>query len=208
MAGKQAKILSADHIDDLLFFVAQSRHPLRNRLIVLFSVRAGLRAAEIAQLTWQMVLNASGDVGPALELEDKIAKKRSGRRVPLHAELRQALIEARELCDGTGPIIRSARGGPMTPLSIVVWFNRVYRIASSGLLAVRLTPVAEPLSPVARGSFMKRVARSATCSSSQVIDQFKPRSGMLMATAMPRESWCRCYDGHAAPLPYPPLQVG
>ena len=47
MAGKQAKTLSIDHIDDLLFFAERSRHPLRNRLIVLLSVKAGLRAAEI-----------------------------------------------------------------------------------------------------------------------------------------------------------------
>ena len=50
MAGKQAKILSTDHIDDLLFFAEHSRHPDRNRLIVLLSVKAGLRAAEIAKL--------------------------------------------------------------------------------------------------------------------------------------------------------------
>jgi integrase len=52
MAGKQAKTLSTDHIDDLLFFAERSRHPFRNRLIVLLSVKAGLRAAEIAKLSW------------------------------------------------------------------------------------------------------------------------------------------------------------
>ncbi len=41
-------------------------------------------------------------------------------------ELREALIEARRLCNGQGPIIRSERGRAMTPMSIVVWFNRVY----------------------------------------------------------------------------------
>ena len=63
MAGKQAKTLSTDHIDDLLFFAERSRHPLRNRLIVLLSVKAGLRAAEIAKLSWDMVLDPSGEVG-------------------------------------------------------------------------------------------------------------------------------------------------
>jgi integrase len=126
MAGKQAKTLSTDHIDDLLFFADRSRHPLRNRLVVLLSVKAGLRAAEIAKLTWDMVLSASGAVGTAIELQDKIAKKRGGRSIPLHAQLREALIEARKLCNGQGPIIRSERGGAMTPMSIVVWFNRVY----------------------------------------------------------------------------------
>ena len=84
MAGKQAKTLSTDHIDDLLFFAARSRHPLRNRLIVLLSVKAGLRAAEIAKLTWTMVLDPSGDVGSTLEVRDEIAKKRGGRSIPIH----------------------------------------------------------------------------------------------------------------------------
>jgi integrase/recombinase XerD len=126
MAGKQAKTLSTDHIDDLLFFAERSRHPLRNRLIVLFSVRAGLRAAEIAKLTWAMVLGPSSEVGDILELQDKIAKKRSGRSIPLHRDIREALTEARQLCRGDGPVIRSERGGAMTPMSIVVWFSRAY----------------------------------------------------------------------------------
>lgn len=126
MPGKQAKTLSADHIDDLLFFAARSRHPLRNRLIVLLSVKAGLRAAEIAKLTWAMLLDPSGDVGSTLEVRDEIAKKRSGRSIPIHPELRRALVEARGLSNGRGPLIRSERGGAMTPMSIVVWFSRAY----------------------------------------------------------------------------------
>jgi integrase/recombinase XerD len=51
MPGKQAKILSTDHIDDLLFFADNTRSPLRNRVIVLLSIKAGLRAGEIAKLT-------------------------------------------------------------------------------------------------------------------------------------------------------------
>jgi integrase/recombinase XerD len=126
MAGKQAKTLSTDHIDDLLFFAERSRHPLRNRLIVLLSVKAGLRAAEIAKLTWAMLLDPSGEVGSTLEVRDEIAKKRGGRSIPIHPDLRQALVEARRLCKWHGPLIRSERGGAMTPMSIVVWFNRAY----------------------------------------------------------------------------------
>src|ERR1700754_483613 len=127
MAGKQAKTLSTDHIDDVLFFAERSRHPLRNRLIVLLSVRAGLRAAEIAKLSWEMVLDASGDVSTTVQVQDKIAKKRGGRSIPLHSELQDTLILARRQCEGAGVIIRSERGGAMTPLSIVVWFNRAYK---------------------------------------------------------------------------------
>ncbi|RXG84837.1 tyrosine-type recombinase/integrase [Bradyrhizobium zhanjiangense] len=127
MPGKQAKTLSTEHIDDLLFFAERSRHPLRNRLIVLLSVKAGLRAAEIAKLSWDMVLDPSGAVGGTLALQDQIAKKRSGRTIPIHADLQQALVKARQLCNGRGPVVRSERGGALTPMTIVVWFNRAYK---------------------------------------------------------------------------------
>jgi integrase len=127
MAGKQAKILSADHIDDLLFFAERSRQPLRNRVIVLLSVKAGLRAAEIAKLTWQMVLNPAGEVDTIVELRDHVAKKGSGRIVPMHPDLRDALIAYRkEAGNDDLTVIQSERGGPMTPLSIVIWFSRRY----------------------------------------------------------------------------------
>ncbi len=127
MAGKQAKVLSDDHVGDLLHYADQSRQALRNRLIVLLSVRAGLRAGEIAKLTWDMALEPSGLVANVLEVRDEIAKKRGGRSIPIHSSLRDALIAARANAVGNGPIIVSERGGAMTPLSIVVWFNRAYK---------------------------------------------------------------------------------
>jgi integrase/recombinase XerD len=127
MSGKQAKTLSADHIDDLLFFADRSRHPLRNRLIVLLSVKAGLRAAEIAKLSWDMVVDPAGQIGTVLELHDRVAKNGSGRSIPLHSDLREVLIAMRRLQPGHGVVVRSERGGPMTPLSIVVWFSRAYK---------------------------------------------------------------------------------
>ncbi len=127
MFGKQAKILSEDDLEDLLVYASATRQPLRNRVLVLLSAKAGLRAGEIAQLTWDMVLGPTGEVGMAIELRDHAAKKRSGRRIPLHPDLRTALIEWRTSVGMTGPIVRSERGGSMTPLSIVVWFARAYR---------------------------------------------------------------------------------
>jgi integrase len=62
MLGKQAKILSAIDATDLLAFADCSRQPLRNRVIVLLSTKAGLRAGEIAGLTWDMVLDGSGQI--------------------------------------------------------------------------------------------------------------------------------------------------
>lgn len=128
MAGKQAKILSDSGLDQLLGLADQTRNPLRNRVIVLLSAKAGLRAAEIAALTWNMVADARGRVGTVIELHDSIAKKRSGRRIPIHPALRSALIDWRRWSAGSAHVVRSERGGPMTALSVVVWFHRAYAV--------------------------------------------------------------------------------
>jgi integrase len=67
MPGKQAKILSIGDVNDLLIFATCTRHPLRNRVIVLLAAKAGLRAGEIAKLTWDMVLDPTGDIGVVIE---------------------------------------------------------------------------------------------------------------------------------------------
>ena len=62
MAGKQAKILSDTDVQDLLVYASATRNPIRNRVIVLLSAKAGLRAGEIASLTWDMVLKPNGAI--------------------------------------------------------------------------------------------------------------------------------------------------
>src|SRR6201987_5643859 len=110
MAGTQAKILSDSNIDELLLFAETTRQPLRNRVIVLLSTKAGLRAGEIAKLTWDMVIEPSGLVGTTLELLAEAAKKGSGRRIPLHAKLRASLIALLPSGAAAGPVVRSERG--------------------------------------------------------------------------------------------------
>ena len=127
MLTKQARILTKDQAELLLIYAGSTRHPLRDRLIVLLSVKAGLRAGEIAGLTWGMVLEGNGDLAACIELRDQVAKKGSGRRIPLHPDLREALVAWRTLSAPAGPIITSERGGPMRAGSIVLWFARAFR---------------------------------------------------------------------------------
>jgi integrase/recombinase XerD len=68
MIGKRAKILAQGHVEDLLFFAQHTRHPIRNQVIVLLSLKAGLRAAEIANLSWDMVVDPTGKIATTLEL--------------------------------------------------------------------------------------------------------------------------------------------
>jgi len=127
MAGRQAKILSLDDLHDLLVFASCTRNPLRNRVLVLLSTKAGLRAGEIANLTWSMVTGASGRISNLMELPDYAAKKGGGRSIPVHPHLAAALAEWRLVATSTNHVIVSERGRSMTPLSIVVWFNRAFK---------------------------------------------------------------------------------
>jgi integrase len=66
-------------------------------------------------------------ISKTIELRDHAAKKGSGRLIPMHPDLADALTNWRQPSTGwSGHIVRSERGGPMTPLSIVVWFKRAY----------------------------------------------------------------------------------
>jgi integrase/recombinase XerD len=153
MIGKQAKVLTEQHIGELLAYAARSRYPERNRVIVLFSVKAGLRAGEIAKSTWEILLAADGSIGKTLELHDSAAKKKSGRRIPLHNDLRAALEDLLIWSTPEGSIVRSERGSRMTPGSVVNWFAEAYR--SLNLLGCS--------SHSGRRTFITRAARSIHC---------------------------------------------
>jgi integrase len=124
MSGKHAKILSDHQLNCLLIFACNTRNPVRDKLIVLLSVKAGLRAGEIAKLTWDMVLDPTGEIGDVIELRDCAAKKNSGRLIPINPTLRAALTAWREMTTGTGPIIVSERSNAMRPvLSLMIWLS-------------------------------------------------------------------------------------
>ena len=88
---KQAKTLSRQQIEAMLAYLATTRNPVRNRLIFLLSIRAGLRAKEIAELTWQMVTTSDGLVADVIALQDRASKARSGRTIPVCRDLKAAL---------------------------------------------------------------------------------------------------------------------
>jgi len=140
--GKQAKILTKKQIDQLIWYVRTLRHPLRNEVIVLLSVKAGLRAKEIAGLTWAMITDADGDIGTSIHLTDKASKGRSGRAIPLNMQLRLKLAD---LLDherqhhrfdiATSHVIRTERSDKTSPQAIVnmfaSWFGEIGLIGCS-----------------------------------------------------------------------------
>ena len=74
-----------------------------------------------------MLVDANGHISGLIELRDQAAKKCSGRSIPIHPDVAAALEAWRQVAPSSEYVIASERGGPLTPLSIVVWFNRAFK---------------------------------------------------------------------------------
>lgn len=127
--GKQAKILSKPQVDAALRYLGERRNGLRNQTILLLSVRAGLRAKEIASLRWSMLLNADGEVSDSIHLTNEAAKGSSGRVIPLNKTLKQFLIEHRSQSapDPHAHVIQTERSRRTSAQAVVNLFQRWYR---------------------------------------------------------------------------------
>jgi integrase len=127
--GKQAKTLSRGQVDAVLGYLAKTRWPTRNRVIFLLSVKAGLRAKEIAGLTWRMVTDPRGQIGQAIHLENKASKGQSGRVIPMNEELRTALADYLKTIwlPNSQFLIESERSRGMSPQAVVNLFWRWYQ---------------------------------------------------------------------------------
>jgi integrase len=91
--GKQSKTLSKAQTDAVTSYLGTRRHGLRDQTIFLLSIKAGLRAKEIAHLKWSMVLGSDGNIGDAIHLTDVASKGKGGRIIPLNKQLRSSLIQ-------------------------------------------------------------------------------------------------------------------
>lgn len=126
--GNPAKVLGPADLRRLVKHVRRQRYSTRNHAIVLLSFKAGLRACEMAGLDWNMVLKPDGKVGQHIAVSGAIAKNGSGRRVPLHPDLRRMLVRLHFEAGRPreGPVIQSQRGTHMTARGVVNWFRDTY----------------------------------------------------------------------------------
>ena len=125
---KHAKTINPKMVIATLHYLDGTRHPVRNRLIFLLSVKMGLRAKEIAHLTWSMVLDAEGNFTDILTLDNSASKgKRGGRVIPLSQTIRDALRTHYDPSARKDPhhrIIQTERSDKVAPQVIVNMFQK------------------------------------------------------------------------------------
>jgi integrase/recombinase XerD len=152
--GKQAKIINDRQVRAVLAELSTRRYPLRDRVMFLLSIKAGMRAVEIASITWAMVTDAEGEIGEVIALQNRASKGRSGGRIiPLHLDLKTALVALHKergvkAIPGLS-VIHSERAHGLSAGAVAVWFHRLY----TGLGMVGCS------SHSGRRSFVTRAAR-------------------------------------------------
>jgi len=128
--GKQAKVLTRHQQNAVLSYLKTTRQAQRNELIFMLSFRAGLRAKEIASLTWSMVTDAEGNISKCITLTNSASKGKSGGVIWLNDELQQLLIDYRNDCidvDAQSRVIRSERKGDVKSQVIINMFHGWYK---------------------------------------------------------------------------------
>jgi len=152
--GKQAKILTDKQVRAVLAELDTRRYPLRDRVMFLLSIKAGLRAKEVSSVTWAMITDAEGEIADVIALENKASKgKGGGRHIPIHPDLKAALIALHrnrgEKARPDLPVVHSERDRGLSAAAVVVWFHRLY--ADLGMVGCS--------SHSGRRSFITRAAR-------------------------------------------------
>jgi hypothetical protein len=102
MPGRQAKMLSDQQVQDLLCFAETTRHSDRNWLMILLSVKAGLRAGEIPYAALMAAAGYPVVESAAIPSE---AVRRAARLGPISPEEEDALA-------GYLEFIRKRTSGP------------------------------------------------------------------------------------------------
>jgi len=112
-------------------YLDTTRSPARDRVMCLLSMKAGLRAKEMASLTWAMVTDAAGQVAEVMHVPNRARKGTTGgRTMPMHPDLHIALGTLQtwrgDMATPERPILFSERGG------WVVARDRALVVASAG----------------------------------------------------------------------------
>lgn len=130
MPSKHAKTL-----DDATFALLLSKVRQRGNhrvLMLLLSYKAGLRAQEIAGMTWGNVRTPTGDIrNDEIYVPARIAKGKKEARVPMHPLIYAELVVLHSTLknkpkDDAPMFTGKSCGGCMSANSVTVWFHRLY----------------------------------------------------------------------------------
>ena len=129
MSIKRAKRIEPRQLDLMLRYLAGSRTEERDKVFILLSCKAGLRAREIALLKWSGVTNAEGEIIREIRIDSETTKGSRERTIPMNTMLFDALCVLRRIRPDDERIAYSVKRGYkyMSPNAMAQYFGRYYR---------------------------------------------------------------------------------
>jgi integrase len=137
MSAKRAKTLSEEQYLRVLDHIQlNSRERERDTLIMALTMRAGLRACEVARMKMASLVDPDGMILPTIMVFGATSKTGRDREIPMHPEIKRALVAFRRRYPELNYVavatrLRNGRHQPWTVNALTVWFVRFY--ASLGL---------------------------------------------------------------------------
>lgn len=130
----QAKVLSDQELKRVMAVISTMKHAHRNRLLVMLSFQAGMRAGEIAALKVGHVLNDDGSIRDRIHLSNSQTKGDRKRTVLLSQKLQREVLNYVGTLTGfrvtpNQPLIWSQKGGHFSPTTLVMLFRQIYNMA-------------------------------------------------------------------------------
>ncbi len=136
MAKKRAKVLNEAQLSKLLTYLdAKSTMPERDKLVVLLTFKAGLRVGEVAKIRTSHMLDVTGRPANVITVFGSVAKGGRCREVPMHPDIRHALVAFLEKYPKAKHVALARRktcgnrSGCTSANALTVWFSRIYREA-------------------------------------------------------------------------------
>lgn len=133
MPMSQAKTLTKDELNRVLFVASEGRYGFRDKTMVLVSFWSGMRVGEIAALKIGDVLGSDGQVKNEIRLKPEQTKGKKYRTVmigeKLQAEL-QYYITRINTKEHEMPLFQSQQGGFFNKNALVQKFKKIYAKAN------------------------------------------------------------------------------
>ena len=129
----QAKVLTEQEIKRVLAVIAAKRHADRNRIAVMLSLLAGMRAGEIAALRFSSVVDCDGEIRNLIRLSPDMTKGSKSRDVVVSQRLQRELkryVDTQDRWKREWPLVKSQKHSKaFSANTMVQLFNQIYREA-------------------------------------------------------------------------------
>lgn len=131
----QAKVFTDEEFERVLACTANTKHPLRNRTLVLTSFLSGMRAKELSALRYKDCVNRDGTIKSEIRLSAEQTKGSESRTVYISTKLQQDLfkyINCTHFRSGDDKLFQTQKSNSkvgFTPNTLCQFFHNLYKRA-------------------------------------------------------------------------------